>query len=407
MTLGIGTQTAEAALSKMKDMTDGVPPFAVSTFTDRIEKLQAEMKRRNVSAVYLHASTNLYYFTGLKWNPSERMVAAIIPASGDIEYIAPNFELDTLRDYWQIEARINGWHEHECPYALFHETAVRLGIQSGTILVDEATPFFTVSGLQKANPGLRFELAQPMTQSFRAIKSDQEIATIKRAHEMTLHVLKETASILRPGITTGEVVQFIDQAHRAVGAPAGNYFCIALFGVATSFPHGVKDPQVLQEGDWVLLDTGCELHGYKSDITRSFCFGQPTDEHRKAWDAEKRAQLAAFAAAQLGQPCQAADDAARRSLVESGYADEYQLPGLPHRTGHGCGLDIHEAPNLVRGEITPMAKGMVFSNEPMLVIPDKFGVRLEDHFYMGDDGPVWFTQPSHSIDDPFALDASS
>lgn len=401
MTSGIGTQSAEDALAGLSVMTDGVMPFEASTFVERVAKLQMAMRDSGIKAIYLHAGTNLYYFTGLKWSPSERMVAAVIPAEGDMVYIAPNFELDTLRDYWQIEAPIKGWHEHECPYELFQETIHQMGIESGKIMLDEATPYFTVSGLTKSNPKIEFELGQALTQSFRAVKSAQEIATIKRAHEMTLEVLKSAASMLRPGITTGEVVKFIDEAHRAVGAPAGNYFCIVLFGVGTSFPHGVKDPQVLNEGDWVLIDTGCELLGYKSDITRSFCFGEPTEEHRKAWEAEKRAQLAAFAAAKVGQPCEDPDYASRKSLVESGYADDYQLPGLPHRTGHGCGLEIHEAPNLVRGEKTLMAKGMVFSNEPMLVIPDKFGVRLEDHFYMGDEDPVWFTQPSHSIDEPF------
>jgi Xaa-Pro dipeptidase len=239
----------------------------------------------------------------------------------------------------------------------------------------------------------------------RARKSVAEIALIQRAHEMTMEVHKAAASILEVGITTSEVVEFIDQAHQAVGAADGSYFCIVLFGVATSFPHGVKDPQTLAKDDWVLIDTGCVLEGYISDTTRSFCFGDPSEAHRTAWAAEKAAELAAFEAAQLGQPCEAADTAARKSLISSGYGPDYQLPGCPHRTGHGCGLDIHEAPNLVRGEQTILDIGMVFSDEPMLVIPGEFGVRLEDHFHMTSEGPKWFTQPSHSIDDPFGLEA--
>ena len=222
---------------------------------------------------------------------------------------------------------------------------------------------------------------------------------------MTLQVLGAAASILTPGITTTEVVEFIDEAHRVVGAPAGSFFCIVLFGVATSFPHGVKEPQRLVQGDWVLMDTGCVLHEYISDITRSFCFGEPTDEHRTAWIAEKQAQLAAFTAAELGAPCESPDAAARESLVQSGFRPNYELPGLPHRTGHGCGLDIHEGPNLVRGELSPLKPGMVFSDEPMLVLPGKFGVRLEDHFHMTTEGPKWFTTPSASIDNPFGFSA--
>jgi Xaa-Pro dipeptidase len=174
-----------------------------------------------------------------------------------------------------------------------------------------------------------------------------------------------------------------------------------LFGLASSFPHGVKDPQILKNNDWVLIDTGCLLFGYNSDITRSYAFGQSTQRQRFAWQCEKQAQIAAFDAAQLGRPCEAADFAARASLTAQGFGPEYQTPGLPHRTGHGCGLDIHEAPYLVKGDQTPLQVGMVFSNEPMLVLPGEFGVRLEDHFYMTENGPKWFTTPSHSVDDPF------
>ncbi|MGI9498371.1 MAG: M24 family metallopeptidase [Mariniblastus sp.] len=402
MTAGVGGKLRQEALDQLVDMTSGIVPILKPEFQARIERLQESLKASGVQAIYLHAGTNLFYFTGLRWSPSERMVAAVIPAEGDLFYIAPNFELDTLRDYWLFEAPIVGWHEHESPYESFHSAMTSRGISGGTILVDEATPFYTVTGLCNANPEFKFELGQTITQSFRSIKSDAELSIIRRAHEMTLAVLKSAASILEPGITTTEVEAFIDEAHRKVGAPAGSYFCIVLFGVATSFPHGVKDPQVLKPGDWVLMDTGCVLHEYISDITRSFCFGEPSDEHRVAWAAEKRAQLAAFEAAGIGVGCEESDSAARASLVESGFGPDYELPGLPHRTGHGCGLDIHEGPNLVRGEGTEMATGMVFSNEPMLVIPDKFGVRLEDHFYLTDAGPKWFTQPSESIDDPFA-----
>ncbi len=401
MTIGVGGSTKAEALARLKEMANASTPIEKSEFADRISRLQLSMKQSGAKATYLHAGTNLYYFTGLRWNPSERMVAAIVPAEGEIVYIAPHFELDTLRDYWMFEANIFGWYEHECPYELFGQALKSFGIVEGTILLDEATPFFIVSGLQASNPKLSFELAQSQTQAIRSIKSSSEIALIKRAHEMTLEVHKAAASMLAPGIKTNEVEDFIDEAHQLVGAPAGSYFCIVLFGVATSFPHGVKDPQTLKQDDWVLVDTGCVLHGYISDITRSFCFGDPTDEHRTAWDAEKRAQLAAFSASRIGAACEDADAAARKSLVASGYGPDYELPGLPHRTGHGCGLDIHEGPNIVRGEKTQMQTGMVFSDEPMLVIPNRFGVRLEDHYYLTDDGPIWFTQPSKSIDDPF------
>jgi Xaa-Pro dipeptidase len=187
---------------------------------------------------------------------------------------------------------------------------------------------------------------------------------------------------------------------------SGSYFCIVLFGPATAFPHGVKDPQVLKTGDMVLIDTGCQVEGYISDITRTYVFGEPTPRQREVWNAEKAAQAAALAAAMPGVPCREVDIAARKSLAASGFGPQYQLPGLPHRTGHGIGLDIHEWPYLVGSDSTPLAEGMCFSNEPMICVPGEFGIRLEDHFYMTADGPRWFTEPSHSVDDPFGLQAA-
>jgi Xaa-Pro dipeptidase len=220
---------------------------------------------------------------------------------------------------------------------------------------------------------------------------------------MTLEVHKAAAQILRPGISTAEVTAFIDRAHRAVGAPAGSYFCIVLFGEDTAYPHGVANPKVLEDGDMVLIDTGCQLEGYNSDITRSYVFGDPTERQREIWNLEKTAQAAAFAAARPGASCGSVDDAARKILEAAGLGPDYALPGLPHRTGHGIGLDIHEWPYLVRGNDTPLATGMCFSNEPMICIPGEFGIRHEDHFYMTDDGPQWFTEPAHSVDDPFRI----
>jgi len=401
MTIGVGGKTIDDALNALSNMTADIQPIDKSEFEHRLLSLQKSVQDRGAKAAYLHAGTNLYYFTGLKWSPSERMVAAIVPAEGPIHYVAPKFELDTLRDYWQVEATIHAWEEHESPYEQVRDIISSLPSKSDEVLVDEVTPFFIFDGLRAANPTIAFQSAQPLTVRFRSRKSKAEIRLLQRAHEMTLEVHKAAASILEPGISTAEVAKFIDDAHRRVGASAGSYFCIVLFGVATSFPHGVKDPQTLSDGDWVLIDTGCLLQGYNSDITRSYCFGEPNDEHRASWHHEKDAQLAGFKAAKLGAACEVCDAAARASLEANGYGPGYAVPGLPHRTGHGCGLDIHESPNLVKGEKTPLDVGMVFSSEPMLVLPEKFGVRLEDHFYMSEAGPVWFTEPCKSVDDPF------
>jgi Xaa-Pro dipeptidase len=223
---------------------------------------------------------------------------------------------------------------------------------------------------------------------------------------MTIEVHKAVARILHVGITTQEVTHFIDQAHRKVGATAGSYFCIVLFGEDSSYPHGVKSPKTLEKNDIVLIDTGCQVEGYNSDITRTYVFGEPNQRQREMWFFEKLAQKAAFDAAKIGVACGDVDVAARAYLASQNLGPDYETPGCPHRTGHGVGLDIHEWPYLERSDRTPLAKGMCFSNEPMLVLPNEFGVRLEDHFYMTDSGAKWFTEPSYSIDDPFGYQQS-
>lgn len=407
MTVGLDRLSADAALEKLSDMTAGSQPIAESEFRQRMSHLQQQMRDNGVAAMYLHAGTNLYYFTGLQWSASERMVAAIVPASGPLVYVSPRFEIDTLQDYWLIPAEILMWEEHESPYQLVAKYLSSLDLASrndgGRVLIDEQTPYFIVSGLQHACDKWTFATAQPLTQHQRQCKSPAELALIQQAHQMTLAVLRSAASMLQPGISTTQVTEFLHKAHQKVGAKGGSYFAIALFGVATSFPHGVKNPQILRENDWVLLDTGCQLHGYISDITRSFCFGSASDRQRQVWGTERQAQLAAFGAAALGQPCEAPDYAARQVLEAAGFGPDYQLPGLPHRTGHGCGLNIHEGPYLVRGDKTPMTAGMVFSNEPMLVLPGEFGCRLEDHFYLTEQGPRWITTPAESLDNPFEI----
>ncbi len=388
-------------LSKLGDMTEGFSQFDASTFKKRCEVACGWLSENGRDAVYLHPGDNLFYFTGLKWSASERMVAGVLTRSGELFYISPAFEIDTLKDYWQLPGEIFAWEEHEHPGKCLKAALKANDLSSGKILVDPLTPLFMFDLI---NEGLgedwQVSSSTALVDQTRGRKSKEEIDLIRRSHQMTAAVIEAAKNILTPGISTTEVTAFINQAHRAVGADS-SYFCIVLFGVATSFPHGVKDPQILKQRDWVLIDTGCRLHGYHSDITRTFAFGEPTDEQRSAWEVEKRAQIAGMAAAKPGVACSSPDDAARASLESDGFGPGYQLPGLPHRTGHGCGLAIHEAPYLVKGNEQPMEPGMVFSCEPMLVVPDKFGVRLEDHFYVTEDGAEWLTRPAPSIDQLF------
>ena len=405
MTTGVGGSTPAKELADLDDMTMGITPVALPEYEARIHKAQRLMREKDIAGIYVNAGTSLYYFTGTRWGASERMVGAIIPASGQLEYIAPAFEEATLVEYMTITGRVNCWEEDESPYALMGSALARMGLKEGTIGIDEAAPFFISDGIRQSNPQYQFRNAAEVTASCRMIKSSTELALMQRAKNITLEVHKCAARILAPGVTTTEVEAFIHAAHKAAGASAGSYFCIVLFGEATAYPHGVKDPQVLQDNDMVLIDTGCQLEGYISDITRSYVYGEISDRQRQIWNLEKQAQAAAFAAAKIGQPCSAVDTAARKALEAQGLGPGYNIPGLPHRTGHGIGLDIHEWPYLVKNETTKLAPGMCFSNEPMICIPGEFGIRHEDHFYMTESGPEWFTEPAYSVDDPFGYEA--
>jgi Xaa-Pro dipeptidase len=406
MTIGVGGKTKVAALAALANMAHSAVPIAQAEYQQRIARAQAQMQASGMTAMWVHAGTNMTYFTGTKWSPSERMVGAIIPAVGCIEYLAPYFEKNTLRDYMVVEGIVHCWHEHESPFALFLNVLKQFTVAGNTlnIGISEDTPFFVVDGIQQLDVTFKLVNAKPITAHCRSRKSANELALMQCAKNMTIEVHKAAASILYEGISTVEVADFIELAHQRVGA-SGSYFCIVLFGEASAFPHGVKDPQILKRGDMVLIDTGCKVADYISDITRSYVFGEPTARQRSVWNAEKAAQAAAFKAAQIGVLCREVDVAARQSLAVSGFGPGYDLPGLPHRTGHGIGLDIHEWPYLVGNDTTALAEGMCFSNEPMICVIGEFGIRLEDHFYMTATGPKWFTMPSYSVDDPFGLAA--
>ena len=400
---GIGGSTIEIELAKIQPTTHLVTPIQKEEFQARIDKACKIMQTENVPALYLHAGTNLFYFTGMKWNPSERMVGALVFPNGKLIYIAPEFEKGTIFDFMQIEGDVRCWEEHESPYELFVVILKENGVDEGVISIDEATPFFTFDGIRNCQNSYKLVNAKPITAGCRMIKSDAEIAIMQHAMNITLEVQKAAARILYNGISAKEVTDFINEAHKRYGASAGSYFCIVLFGVDSSFPHGVKSPKNLEENEMVLIDTGCVIHDYISDITRTYVFGKANDEQSSIWNIEKETQQAAFDAAQLGNTCSDIDNASRVVLESYGLGPDYKLPGLPHRTGHGIGLGIHEWPYIVRNDNTVLEPGMTFSNEPMICVPGKFGIRHEDHIYMTKNGPKWFTEPMSSIENPFGI----
>jgi Xaa-Pro dipeptidase len=365
----------------------------------RLDRLRAAMQNQGIGAVVLGATTSLRYFTGISWHPSERFTGAVVTAKG-LTYVCPGFEKDKVETLVTVPGDIRVWQEHESPYAVIADAASS-SQSGGKVALDEHIPLFTYLGLRRVMGDERLVDGGPVIGKLRAIKEPEEIALMQHAKNVTLEVHRRAHAMMRKGTLVTEVIRFIDQNHRDFGSDHGNTFCLVSFAEDTTLPHGGETERALKEGDVILIDTGCSFDGYNSDITRTYVFGEPNKKQRDIWNLEKEAQAAAFAAAELGKPCETPDWAARAVLEKAGYGPDYRLPGLPHRTGHGIGLDVHEAPNLVRGDKTPLAPGMCFSNEPMIVLPKEFGVRLEDHFYMTDRGPKWFTEPSHSIDEPF------
>lgn len=354
------------------------------------------MEETGIAAVLLGATSSLRYFTGMVWSPSERFCGALVHADR-VEYIAPRFELEKVFQLIQIPGDVLTWEEEESPYKLIAERIEK----KGKLALDDQIALFMFQRLRRAMGNARLADAGPMINLLRRQKSKREIALMQHAKSITLEVQRSAWKQLHAGQRASDVARFIDEQHRALNG-AGSTFCIVSFGVDTSLPHGGEGDRALREGDIVLIDTGTQVDGYNSDITRTYVFGEPRAKVRAVWDAEKEAQAAAFDAARIGAPCEAPDLAARAVLAKLGFGPDYRLPGLPHRTGHGVGLDVHEAPNLCRGDVTPLAEGMCFSNEPMIVVPGRFGVRHEDHFYMTAKGPRWFTEPAASLDDPFA-----
>ena len=400
MTAGVGGSTAEVELAAIVNRAGDARPIAVDEHRARIDRARALMVERGIDVLLLTPGSSLFYFTGLRWGSSERLTAALLRRSGEVQYVCPAFEIGSVLDAQPLPGDVRGWQEHEDPYGLVAQLLPGGAAFSGCLALEESAPFFVAEGLRERLPHARIVNAVTVTRECRMRKSAAEIALLRAAMQMTLEVHERAARILAPGITASAVRAFIQEAHVRIGG-GGSTFCLVYFAQATAYPHGISGEQQLTEGDMVLIDTGCELHGYKSDITRSYVFGTPSVRQRAVWDLEKSAQAAAFDAARNGVPCEAVDRAARRVLEAAGFGPGYAVPGLPHRTGHGIGLDLHEWTYLVEGNKTPLETGMCFSNEPMICIYGEFGVRLEDHFYMSDSGPVWFTEPAHACDAPF------
>jgi len=390
---------APGPMDDLKPFPQEVPGITVDERKARIEKAQQLMIENKINAIFLDGGTSMEYFTGIKWGTSERMMAAIIPDHGDIAYVGPHFEEERIRELMTIGTEVRVWEEHESPYQVVAGIFADKGIKSGTIGMEERVRFFLYDGVRQAAPHLQYRSADVVTAACRLIKSPAELALMQRANDITITAYKAALTMLKEGMSQGELAGIIADAHKRLGASGGAF---SSFGAATAFPHGSNVPQQLKAGDMVLIDGGCRVGGYSSDISRTVVFGEPTRRQLEIWNLEKEAQAAGFDAAKLGEPCENVDIAARKVITSAGFGPGYKVPGLPHRTGHGIGMDGHEWGNMVLGNKQPLVPGMCFSIEPTISIYGEFGIRLEDCAYMTESGVKWFTQPSPSIAQPVA-----
>jgi Xaa-Pro dipeptidase len=391
--------SARAADSPLRPLTGDVASIGREERLGRIARAQGLMRRFGFGAILIEAGASLDYFTGIQWHRSERLTAALIPAEGEPVVVTPFFEAPSVRETLAVPADVRTWEEDEDPLKLV-AGALRDRKAAGRPLgIEETVRYFAIDALQKVQPGIRIRNASPVVRGCRMVKTPAELALMQKATDVTIAAYRHTWGRIEKGMTPADIGAIMNGATKALGGSPE--FALVLLGEASAYPHGSGKPQQVREGEVVLMDCGCTVQGYQSDVSRTFVFGQANAEQRKVWNQVHRGQQIAFAAARVGAPAGSVDDAVRRQYEAWGYGPRYKLPGTSHRTGHGIGMEGHEPVNLVHGETTPLAPGMCFSDEPGIYIPGKFGIRLEDCFYMTPSGPRWFSQPPPSIDRPF------
>ncbi len=400
-TTGAAAPPVPASIAALTPYPGTATPIAESERLARIEKARRLMTEHGMSAIVLEHGTSMQYFAGVRWGLSERPFLLVIPRQGELAYVAPAFEEQRAREITTFTDDVRVWQEDEDWGALVGGILKDRGVTGGKVGVEERVRFFIAEGIRAGSPaGVELTLATPVTAGCRMFKSPAEIALMQRANDITIEAYRASFAALSEGMTQFDFGRNVRAAFDALGAPGGS--AGVQFGEYTAFPHGSIQPQQLKDGDVVLVDGGCNLEGYQSDITRTVVFGTASQRQIDVWNLEKKAQAAAFAAANVGATCESVDAAARKVIADAGFGPDYKVPGLPHRTGHGIGMDGHEWTNFVRGNKTALAPGMCFSNEPMIAIYGEFGIRLEDCLYITEAGPKYFTEPSPAIDKPFA-----
>lgn len=386
-------------LGDLRLMTAQAQPISAAEHGARLARIQASMQQGKVAAFLVEAGSSLEYFTGVRWWRSERTTAALIPAHGRVIVVTPFFEEPSIRETLKVPADVRTWKEDESPFELLAGALREQPAGGGPLAVEPTTRLFIVERLSAASA--RAHAVVPGDELIRACrmhKSPAELALMQTANDVTLAALRYTHARVDAGMHGADI---LDMMIAATGALGGTHeFSLVLLNEASAYPHGSIKPQQVRAGSVILIDTGCSVHGYQSDISRSWVLGAASRRQRQVWDTVKQGQELALATAKLGSPVGGIDRAVRTFYEGRGWSKDYGLPGLSHRTGHGIGMDVHEAPYLVRSDTTPLEAGMCFSDEPGLYTPGEFGIRLEDCWYMTEAGPKTFTPLAKSLDEP-------
>jgi Xaa-Pro dipeptidase len=392
--------TLAQSSARLTNMTGDAQPIGVDERLARVAKAQRLMQESGVDALLLEAGTALIYFTGVRWRRSERFTGAVIPAEGDIAFVTPYFEEPSVRESMTFGDDVRTWHEHEDPFALVAGILADRGLKAGgRVGVEETVRHFIVDGVQQVAPDLVVTSGKDIARGCRMYKSAAELALMQKANDVTIAAYRHVHKNVDKGMSPSDIGALMSKATRELGGSVG--FSGVLLNEASAYPHGSDQPQALKEGGIVLMDCGCAVHDYESDISRTWVFGEPSKKQRAVWNTVKRGQELAMETATVGTPAGKVDDVVRDYYESEGYGPGYKTPGLSHRLGHGIGMDGHEPVNFVHGVTMPLAPGMCFSNEPGIYIFGEFGVRLEDCLHITKDGPRLFTELSPSIDQPF------
>ncbi len=399
----VGVASAASAAprpaSGLQSLTAAAQPISAQEHGARLEKLQSLLQQRKTAALLVEAGSTLEYFTGIRWWRSERTTAALIPARGGVVIVTPFFEEPSIRETLKVAGEVRPWKEDASPFELLADALRTQAGATGSLAIEPTTRFFIVDRVTRAAAGKRDVIAgDELVRACRIIKSPAELALMQVANNVTLAAIRHVHGAVQAGMQSADVMNLMIAATTQLGG--AHEFSLVLMNEASAYPHGSVKPQQVRAGSVILIDSGCSVHGYQSDISRSWVFGHASARQRQVWDTVKRGQEVALQTAELGAPVGAIDRAVRTFYEQKGWSADYGLPGLSHRTGHGIGLDGHEPPYLVRNDTTALQAGMCFSDEPGLYIPGEFGIRLEDCWYMTESGPKLFTPLAQSLEQP-------